>query len=43
MFRIAGAIGIFSYLAPTGKLFGVKTPLPAEGSQVCATEISGLD
>jgi len=41
--RCARAIGILSYLAPTGKLFGVKTTLPAEGSQVCATEGSRLD
>jgi hypothetical protein len=41
--RCAGAIGILSYLAPTGKLFGVKTTLPPEGSQVCATEGSDLN
>ena len=41
--RSAGAIGILSYLAPTGKLFWVKPSLPAEGSQVGATEGSGLD
>ena len=41
--RSAGAIGILSYLAPTGKLFWVKPSLPAEGSQVGATESSGLD
>ncbi|MFM7288567.1 MAG: hypothetical protein ACKO18_04215, partial [Bacteroidota bacterium] len=30
--RSAGAIGILSYLAPTGKLFWIKPSLPAEGS-----------
>jgi hypothetical protein len=40
--RCARAIGILSYLAPTGRS-GVKTTLPAEGSQVCATEGSRLD
>jgi hypothetical protein len=40
----AGAIGIFSYLAPTGKLPGIKkTSLPTEGSQVGAIGGSGLD
>jgi hypothetical protein len=37
-----GALGL-SGLAATDKLFGVHPPLPAEGSEVCATEGSGLD
>ena len=41
--RSAGAIGILSYWVPTGKLFGIKASLPAEGSQFGATECSGLD
>ena len=35
--------GILSCLAPTGQLFGVWPPLPAEGTQIGAAETGRLD